>query len=40
MVDPEIVREWKAKGDEDFAFALVNLQEDKPFYAQICFHFH
>ena len=40
MVDVEIVREWLEKADEDFEFARVNLQERKPFYAQICFHFH
>jgi HEPN domain-containing protein len=40
MVDVEIVREWLQKAEEDFEFALVNLQERKPFYAQICFHFH
>ena len=39
MVDIEIVREWIVKADEDFEFARVNLEEDKPFYAQICFHF-
>ena len=40
MVDIEIVREWIAKGDEDFEFARINLIEDSPFFAQICFHFH
>ena len=40
MVDTEIVREWLQKADEDFEFARVNLQERKPFHAQICFHFH
>ena len=40
MVDVEIVREWLEKADEDFEFARLNLQEKKPFYAQICFHFH
>jgi HEPN domain-containing protein len=39
MVDFEIVREWLAKADEDFEFAQVNLEEGKPFFAQICFHF-
>ena len=39
-VDPTIVREWLAKAEEDFKFALVNLREKKPFAAQICFHFH
>jgi len=40
MADIEIIREWIAKADEDFDFALVNLEEGKPFAALICFHFH
>jgi HEPN domain-containing protein len=40
MVDVEIVREWLEKANEDFEFARANLQERKPFNAQICFHFH
>jgi HEPN domain-containing protein len=40
MVEAAIIREWIAKADEDFDFALVNLEEGKPFAAQICFHFH
>ena len=39
MVDREIINEWISKADEDFEFAKINLQEEKPFYAQICFHF-
>ena len=39
MVDREIIKEWIAKADEDFEFAKINLEEEKPFYAQICFHF-
>lgn len=39
MVDREIINEWIAKADEDFEFAKINLEEEKPFYAQICFHF-
>ena len=39
MVDISIVQEWIEKADEDFEFALVNLQEGKPFIAQVCFHF-
>ncbi len=38
MVDTEIVREWMAKANDDFEFAKVNLEEGKPFFAQICFH--
>lgn len=40
MVDIRIFQEWLDKAGEDFAFALVNLQEGKPFFSQICFHFH
>ncbi len=40
MVDFELVKEWMLKAEEDFGFAHVNLREDKPVYAQICFHFH
>jgi len=39
MVDFEIVREWIAKAEEDFEFTSVNLEEGKPYFAQICFHF-
>jgi len=39
MVDKEIIQEWIQKADEDFKFALVNHEERKPFFAQICFHF-
>ena len=40
MVDVEIVQEWIEKAEEDFQFALANLQERDSFFAQICFHFH
>ena len=40
MVDFEIVQEWLEKAHEDFEFALVNFLERRPFYAQMCFHFH
>ena len=39
MADIEITREWIAKADDDFKFALANLEEGKPFLALICFHF-
>lgn len=39
MVDFEIVREWLTKAEEDFEFARVNFEEEKNFFAQICFHF-
>ena len=40
MVETEIITEWLQKADDDFEFASINLQEKKPFYAQISFHFH
>ena len=40
MVDIQIIKDWVRKGDEDFEFAAVNLNEGKAFFAQICFHFH
>ena len=40
MVDREILNEWRTKADDDFEFARINLEEEKPFFAQICFHFH
>jgi HEPN domain-containing protein len=40
MVDPKVVNEWITKADEDFEFARINLEEHKPFFSQICFHFH
>ena len=40
MVDVDVIKDWIKKGDEDFEFAAQNLKGGKPFYAQICFHFH
>ena len=40
MVDRSIVEKWLAKTREDFEFARINLEEGKPFFAQICFYFH
>ncbi len=40
MVDREIINEWRMKADDEFEFARINLEEEKPFFAQICFHFH
>ena len=31
MVDREIINEWISKADDDFEFAKINLQEEKPF---------
>jgi HEPN domain-containing protein len=39
MVDREIIQEWLTKADEDFDFARINLEESRPFFPQICFHF-
>ncbi len=35
MAEPQIIQEWLAKAADDFAFARVNLEEGKTFYAQI-----
>ena len=29
MVDVEIIKEWISKADDDFEFALINLQEGR-----------
>ena len=39
MADPQVVREWLKKADEDLEFAT-SIVEESTFYAQICFHFH
>jgi HEPN domain-containing protein len=40
MAEREITQEWLSKADEDFRFALMNFNEGKEFFAQICFHLH
>jgi HEPN domain-containing protein len=40
MVETAIITEWLDKADEDYEFALVNLEENRPFPALISFHFH
>lgn len=40
MVDSAIIKEWLTKAEEDFEFARINFEEEKPFFAQICFHFN
>ncbi len=40
MVDNDIIKEWITKADQDFEFARINLEEEKQFFAQICFHFN
>jgi HEPN domain-containing protein len=39
MADPQLVREWINKADEDYGFA-VSVIEESPYYSQICFHFY
>jgi hypothetical protein len=39
MVDREIINEWISKADEDFEFAKINLQEEKPFIFLHLFRF-
>ena len=39
MADIKIATEWIEQADEDFLFALSNLEEQDKFYAKICFHF-
>ena len=40
MVDRDIIKEWMNKADQDFEFARINFEEEKHFFAQICFHFN
>ena len=40
MVDHGIIEEWMYKADQDFEFARINFEEEKQFFAQICFHFN
>jgi HEPN domain-containing protein len=40
MTNSDLFQEWLDKAEEDFQFAIVNLEEGRPFFAQICFHFH
>ena len=39
MADPEIIREWIQKAEDDYQFARISLGENKPFFAHICFLF-
>jgi HEPN domain-containing protein len=39
MADPEILKEWISKAEDDFQFAHISLNENKPFFAHICFLF-
>ena len=40
MVDYDIIKEWMHKADQDFEFARINFEEEKNFFAQICFPFN
>ncbi|MGB2929452.1 MAG: HEPN domain-containing protein [Desulfobacterales bacterium] len=40
MVDRDVIKEWITKADQDFEFARINFEEEKQFFAQICFHFN
>jgi HEPN domain-containing protein len=39
MADRSIVNEWISKGEEDYRFARINLEQGRDFFPQICFHF-
>ncbi len=38
MVDPQIVREWLDKAEEDFGFAC-SVLEETDYFGPLCFHF-
>lgn len=40
MVDSKIINEWMKKAEEDYEFAMSNLEAKNGFYTQVCFHFH
>jgi HEPN domain-containing protein len=39
MADPELVKRWIQKADEDFGYAALSLEEGFTFFPQICWHF-
>lgn len=41
MTDKKVVREWLDEANEDYSFAMVNLedQDQAQFFRKICFHF-
>ena len=39
MADPELVKKWIQKADEDFGYAALSLKEEFTFFPQICWHF-
>lgn len=40
MVDPELVKEWLSKADEDFSFASLTLRKIDAYFGLVAFHFH
>lgn len=40
MADTALVNKWVEKAREDFEFAACSLEDEREFFAQICFHFH
>lgn len=39
MADRKIVEEWLKEAEDDFLFAVTNLEEGVNFFSKICFHF-
>jgi HEPN domain-containing protein len=39
MADPELIKKWMQKADEDFGYASLSLQEEFTFFPQIYWHF-
>ena len=39
MADKKIIEEWRKEAEDDFLFALANLEEGVTFFSKICFHF-
>ena len=39
MADPELVKKWIQKADEDLGYADLSLKEEFTFFPQICWHF-
>lgn len=39
MVDPKIIAEWIQKADEDLLYASASLEDNLPYFSQICYHF-
>ena len=39
MAEPELVKKWVQKADEDFGYAALSLEEGFEYFPQICWHF-